>query len=96
MAFNREANPEFTAWCDTLPEKHWARYDLSACRLGWEAAIAQRDERIKELGDALDRINDIMWESYMIEGQHANGKAIMEILEEYAAYGTGVPKEATQ
>lgn len=28
---------EFSAWVATLPEKHWATYDLSACRLGWDA-----------------------------------------------------------
>lgn len=32
---------EFEAWRDSLPATHWARYDLSACRLGWEAARAR-------------------------------------------------------
>lgn len=27
----------FDAWVATLPAKHWARYDLSAARLGWDA-----------------------------------------------------------
>jgi hypothetical protein len=35
-----EPSEEFTAWTKTLDPKHWARYDLSACRLGWEAAKA--------------------------------------------------------
>lgn len=38
-------NPQFLAWTRTLPATHWARYDLSACRLGWEA----RDLEIEEL-----------------------------------------------
>jgi hypothetical protein len=40
-----EPNPEFEAWRDTLPATHWARYDLSACRLGWEAAIAVKTKK---------------------------------------------------
>lgn len=31
----------FRAWVESLPPEHWARYDLSACRLGWEAALKQ-------------------------------------------------------
>ncbi|UXN69927.1 hypothetical protein N8A98_22410 [Devosia neptuniae] len=30
----------FVQWRDSLPDKHWAKYDLSACRLGWEAGRA--------------------------------------------------------
>ena len=30
-------DPEFQAFVDRMPDKHWARYDLSAVRLGWEA-----------------------------------------------------------
>jgi hypothetical protein len=26
----------FDAWVASLPAKHWARYDLSAARLGWD------------------------------------------------------------
>lgn len=33
-------NPEFEAWVATLDPKHWAKNDLSACRLGWEAGRA--------------------------------------------------------
>lgn len=33
-------NPEFNAWRESLPPAYWARYDLSACRIGWEAAKA--------------------------------------------------------
>ncbi len=29
----------FKAWVAALPDNYWAKYDLSACRLGWDAAI---------------------------------------------------------
>lgn len=32
---------EFDAWVKSLPYTYWARYDLSACRVGWEAGRAQ-------------------------------------------------------
>jgi hypothetical protein len=31
-------NPEFDAWVASLPPTYWGRYDLSAARIGWEAA----------------------------------------------------------
>lgn len=31
-------NPQFRAWVDSLPPEYWTRYDLSAARIGWEAA----------------------------------------------------------
>lgn len=37
----KQENVEFRAWVETLPDAHWAKYDLSACRLGWEAARAR-------------------------------------------------------
>ena len=50
-----EADPEFDAWVKTLPEKTWAKTDLSACRLGWEARKAAQMMREREVGkyDAL-------------------------------------------
>lgn len=33
-----EENPDFRAWVKSLPDTYWARYDLSAARIGWEAA----------------------------------------------------------
>lgn len=33
-----KTDPEFNAWVDSLSDKHWSKYDLSACRLGWIAA----------------------------------------------------------
>ena len=39
-------NVEFDAWVASMPAKHWSKYDLSACRLGWEAALdAERQKR---------------------------------------------------
>ena len=38
-------NPEFIAWTKTMPARSWARYDLAACRLGWECgqkAVAEK------------------------------------------------------
>jgi hypothetical protein len=32
-------NPEFDAWVASLPATYWTRYDLSAARIGWEAAL---------------------------------------------------------
>ena len=31
-------NEDFRAWVASLPPTYWARYDLSAARIGWEAA----------------------------------------------------------
>ena len=48
-------DPEFREWVESLPEKHWAKYDLSAARLGWDAAkkkykvatLQQSDENLR-------------------------------------------------
>lgn len=32
-------DPSWDAWKQTIPEKYWARYDLSAVKLGWSAAM---------------------------------------------------------
>ena len=31
-------NADFRAWVESLPPSYWSRYDLSAARIGWEAA----------------------------------------------------------
>lgn len=36
----QKPNAEFRAWVESLPPTYWARYDLSAARIGWEAARA--------------------------------------------------------
>lgn len=43
-----ELGKGFVEWRDSLPNSHWARYDLSACKLGWDAARQYwLDEAIK-------------------------------------------------
>lgn len=39
-------DPKFRAWVETLPATYWARYDLSACRIGWHFG---RDALAKEI-----------------------------------------------
>lgn len=39
-------NPEFNAWVESLPPTYWARYDLSAARIGWEAAMKTRPNNL--------------------------------------------------
>lgn len=31
----------FDEWVATLPDKHWAKYDIAACRLGWDACSSR-------------------------------------------------------
>lgn len=35
---NQKDKP-FRDWVESLSADHWAKYDLSACRLGWDAAL---------------------------------------------------------
>ncbi len=37
-------SPAFEAFRDSMPPNYWARYDLSAVRLGWEAASKPCDD----------------------------------------------------
>jgi hypothetical protein len=39
------ADADFDAWVASLPATHWSKYDLSACRLGWDAALATQAAR---------------------------------------------------
>lgn len=36
------SNPEFDAWVKSQSPTYWARYDLSAARIGWEAAMTKQ------------------------------------------------------
>ena len=36
MKYAQDNDPEFRSIIEKLPAKYWARYDLSAVRLGWE------------------------------------------------------------
>ncbi|HKI74988.1 MAG TPA: hypothetical protein VJ998_10105 [Pseudomonadales bacterium] len=42
---------EFHAFVEKMPDTHWARYDLSAVRLGWEAAKALLRPTIERSGE---------------------------------------------
>lgn len=44
-----DSNPDFRAWADSLPPTYWARYDLSAARIGWEAASKFILENVKHI-----------------------------------------------
>lgn len=35
----------FTEWARAMPDKYWAKYDLSAVRLGYELALMAMEER---------------------------------------------------
>lgn len=39
-----QEDPEFSAWVREQPDKHWAKLDISALRLGYELG-----KRIKEV-----------------------------------------------
>jgi len=43
-----EPFPPFDAWVRRMPDLYWARYDLSACKLGWMAAIAWVNSSAKD------------------------------------------------
>lgn len=46
-------SPEFDAWVKSLPPTYWARYDLSAARIGWEAGKKSSERELAEArGDA--------------------------------------------
>jgi len=52
----------FDEWVETLPAKHWAKYDLAACRVGWDAGRASADNvlnEIKENAASAHILNDI-------------------------------------
>jgi hypothetical protein len=38
----------FRAWVESLPDTHWAKYDLSACRLGWDAGRKEFEALLDE------------------------------------------------
>lgn len=50
----------FDKWRDSLPKEHWARYDLSACKLGWDAAIAATTPRTTRLERALRIVSNAL------------------------------------
>ncbi|MCE5310482.1 MAG: hypothetical protein LLG20_22825 [Acidobacteriales bacterium] len=42
-------NADFRTWVDSLPPSYWARYDLSAARIGWEAAFKFIQANVKRM-----------------------------------------------
>lgn len=50
-----EPNPRFDRWVATLPTRSWAHYDLSACRLGWEAGYRRAIDESMPITSGLDR-----------------------------------------
>lgn len=38
----------FRKWVESLPDEYWAKKDLSACRMGWDAALEYVAEKIYE------------------------------------------------
>ncbi len=41
-------DPQFRGFVESVPDKHWSKYDLSAMRIGWEAYKAMLAARPKE------------------------------------------------
>jgi hypothetical protein len=52
----KDENPEFRAWVEALPVAHWAKHDLSACRLGWEAGRAAAEQELRDAREALKEV----------------------------------------
>jgi hypothetical protein len=46
-----ERSPEFEAWAHSLPPKHWSLRDISAARIGWEAARAADQPSLRRCPD---------------------------------------------
>lgn len=52
-----ELRARFEKWRDSLPAKYWAKYDISACWLGWQAChAAMQGEDVGKLLDYADRL----------------------------------------
>lgn len=81
-AINQTRNLEFEAWRDSLPEKHWAKYDLSACRLGWEAALGLMPYGVSRILN--ERVRQLRVEGYSPE--HDDKHDSEELVEAAACY----------
>ena len=55
-----ERDKEFIEFRESIPDSHWARIDISAVRVGWEARKINDKQRIAELEKGLESaIDDI-------------------------------------
>jgi hypothetical protein len=62
--YNTARDLEFEAWVLSLPPKHWARFDLTAARQGWNAAR----ELVPGLTRRLSRVAAVVVEQINDEG----------------------------
>lgn len=67
MSAEYSVDAAFDAWVATLPAKHWAKYDISACRLGWEAQKANRIE-------ADESAVPVAWGKFVADGGPCDGQ----------------------
>ena len=59
------SNKLFREWIETLPDDMWAKKDLSACKLGWDAAVERAMDIVRNRltqGEALDDLNAMLQE----------------------------------
>lgn len=72
-------NLQFEAWVATLPKTHWAKYDLSACRLGWEAALTVTGEHSGKPEEG-EEIEHVRQNALVVEALTEARKAFNKIL----------------
>ncbi len=78
-------NPAFRNWAHSLPPTYWARYDLSAARIGWEAACdkALRSKCNSPSEDAGKAMADLIRQRDEARGQRDRlAKALSECRED--------------
>ena len=68
-------NPEFIAWVASLPATYWTRYDLSAARIGWEAARTWNDSDHQTVRIARCR-EDNCGTDYIVDMERPDGSVV--------------------
>lgn len=69
-----EVHAAFVAWRDSLPAKHWARHDLSACWVGFAAATRLRETGAGETAWLIElRGNNPSWWSLTYDYEDGQG-----------------------
>jgi hypothetical protein len=88
----KERNPEFDEWVASLPATYWARYDLSAARIGWEFGRREVTEQRDRLAEALKkcigwtyRAMDLEVSGSMLEAASIDAKDATEALQSLTA-----------